>query len=51
MTPTLLVVSDGDAVGLSGGLFRDGDAQNTVGINMKGYRNLKETMGTRRNAR
>ena len=48
---TTLVVSDRNAVGLSGSLVRSRDIQDTVGINVKGNFNLRNTTGSRRNAR
>jgi hypothetical protein len=37
-----LVVSDGDVVGLWGGLVQSRDVQDTVSINVKGNFNLRE---------
>ena len=48
---TTLVVSDGDAVRLSGGLVRGRDVQDTVGINVEGNFNLRHTTRSRWNAR
>ena len=48
---TTFVVSDGDAVGISGGLVQSKDAQDTVGINIKGNFNLRNTTRSRWNAR
>jgi hypothetical protein len=40
---TTLVVSDGDAVGLSGSLVRSRGIQDTISINVKGNFNLRNT--------
>ena len=44
---TTLVVSDCDTVLLSGGLVQGGDVQDTIGINIKGNFNLRNTMRSR----
>ncbi|KXN85447.1 NAD-specific glutamate dehydrogenase [Leucoagaricus sp. SymC.cos] len=48
---TALVVCDGDTVRLAGGLIGSGNVQDTVGINIEGDLNLRNTTRGRRNAR
>jgi len=47
---TSLIVSDSDALSLSGGLIGGGDVEDTIGINLKSDLNLRSTTGCGRDS-
>ena len=47
---TTLVVGDGDAVRLAGGLVGGGDVEDTVGVDVEGDLDLRNTTGSRGDA-